>query len=290
MRNFKLITVKKLSFKYPKAKLNVLNDISFEIKKGEIFGFLGPSGAGKSTIQKIIIGVLRGFEGNINVMDKPIEQWDRSLYQHIGIQPELPNHFRKLTARENLEYFASLYAKNTNLIPVDTLLDKVNLLDAADLSINEFSKGMKQRLSLARALIHQPELLFLDEPTSGLDPVSSQMVKDILFDLKQKGVTIILNTHNMHIADQICDRVALIVDGNIATIEKPHELKIKHGKTSLTIEYIKDNKIELNEFDMHQLHDNQAFQSILKQYEIRTIHSKEASLEDVFIKLTGRNL
>ncbi|BCE03674.1 ABC transporter ATP-binding protein [Marinicellulosiphila megalodicopiae] len=285
-----MITIKNLTFRYPKAKVDVLNNINFNINKGEIFGFLGPSGAGKSTIQKIMIGLLKEFTGDVKVLGKPIQNWNRDLYQHIGIQPELPNHFKKLTARENLNYFATLYKKGEPIYSAEELLAKVNLLDAADLKISEFSKGMKQRLSLARALIHKPEVLFLDEPTSGLDPVSSQMVKDILFELKQNGSTIIMNTHNMAIADQVCDRVAFIVDGHVSTIEKPHELKIKHGSAALIVEYVNEHEIKFEEFSMVGLSDNTKFQTILKDLEVRTLHSREASLEDVFIKLTGRTL
>ncbi|MDE0076445.1 MAG: ABC transporter ATP-binding protein, partial [Caldilineaceae bacterium] len=202
-----MLSVENLSYTYP-GGAEAVRGIDFAIEKGEIFGFLGPSGAGKSTTQKVLIR-LRGFQGSITVLDRPLNQWDDSYYEQVGVAFELPNHYQKLTASENLSLFRSLYSGDT-LEPAQ-LLEMVGLEDDADTRLSQFSKGMQMRLNFVRSLIHKPDLLFLDEPTTGLDPVNGQKIKDILRQQKAEGRTIFLTTHDMTVADQICDRVAFIV-------------------------------------------------------------------------------
>ncbi|MEX1058698.1 MAG: ABC transporter ATP-binding protein, partial [Natronospirillum sp.] len=172
-----MIEVKELRFRYQTDAPEVLHGLSFAIQPGEVFGFLGPSGAGKSTTQNILIRLLKGYQGRIEVLGKPLPEWGNDLYEQVGVSFELPNHYLKLSARENLRYFAALYQANT--LPVEAVLESVGLLAAADQRVANFSKGMKNRLSVARALLHQPDLLFMDEPTSGLDPVSTKRIKEL---------------------------------------------------------------------------------------------------------------
>ncbi|MCB0029658.1 MAG: ABC transporter ATP-binding protein, partial [Anaerolineales bacterium] len=166
-----MITVRDLTFTYPGATQETLHGLNFKIAEQEIFGFLGPSGAGKSTTQNILIGLLPDYGGSLQVLGKEVSAWGQDYYEQLGVSFELPNHYLKLSARENLEHFRSLYGGQPHA--VDEVLAWVDLADDADKKVEEFSKGMKIRLNVARSLIHKPRLLFLDEPTSGLDPVNA---------------------------------------------------------------------------------------------------------------------
>ncbi|MDD5420273.1 MAG: ABC transporter ATP-binding protein, partial [Methanomicrobiaceae archaeon] len=200
-----MIRVSGLSFTYPGSPAPAIDGITFSVPKGEIFGFLGPNGSGKSTTQKIIIGLLKGYRGEVAVLGRDLAEWGPEYYERIGVCFELPNHYPKLTALENLHLFASFYEKETE-DPLE-LLRLVGLEDDAGKRVESFSKGMRMKLNLARSLLHDPEILFLDEPTSGLDPSSARAVKDIILEKKRKGNTIFLTTHNMEVADELCDTV-----------------------------------------------------------------------------------
>lgn len=280
-----MLSVSHLTFQYPRSQAKVLKDLTFSIDQGEVFGFLGPSGSGKSTTQQILYKQLTSFEGEVEVAGKPIQDWNRDFFQKIGVCFELPNHYLKLTARENLSYFSAFYDGETG--DIDEWLDKVGLLPDADKRVAEFSKGMKVRLNFIRAVIHQPELLFLDEPTSGLDPVNAKIIKDLIREEQQKGTTIFLTTHNMYDADQLCDRVALLHEGAMVAQDNPTHLKLQHGKSTVSVT-TKDGTEST--FDLMGLATNSAFQKILSADGIQTIHSQEATLEDVFIKITGEQL
>lgn len=287
-KNNLAIEVKNLEFTYPKSDKKAVNGVSFEIKKGEIFGFLGPNGAGKTTTQKIIIGLLKQYDGNVKVLGKDLKEWKTDLYNRIGVGFELPNHYQKLTALENLELFSSFYKAKTT--PPMDLLEKVELEKDANNRVGTFSKGMKSKLNFARSLLNDPEVLFLDEPTTGLDPVSARLIKDIILEKKKQNKAVFLTTHNMNDADLLCDRVGFIVDGRLVLIESPRELKIKHGKRIVKIEYLKEGDLLSKEFDLKNLADNKTFLTLLRNEKVQTIHTEEATLDDIFIKATGRQL
>ena len=283
-----MIEVKELNFRYGNSGKQAVREMNFEIKKGEIFGFLGPSGAGKTTVQRLIIGLLRNYKGQIQVMGKERKHWNKDFYENVGVAFDFPNLFLKLSAGENLQLIGSYYRnKETD---IKQLLDRVGLLPDMDTRTENFSKGMKMRLNFVRAILHQPDLLFLDEPTSGLDPVNARIIKDLITEQKQQGKTIFLTTHNMTVAEQLCDRVAFVNDGKIVVEDSPKNLMIQHGKRSLKVEYNIDNKLLEKEFELSRLGENSEFAYIVKSAEIKTMHTAEATLEDVFIKLTGRNL
>lgn len=283
-----MLDVQNLSYTYAGRSQRAVIDMNFSVRQGEIFGFLGPSGAGKSTTQRILIGLLKGYQGAVQVMGKDLRQWGADYYEHIGVSFELPNHYQKLTALENLEFFRSLYSGATE--DPRHLLELVGLSDDSNTRVSQFSKGMQMRLNVARALIHQPRLLFLDEPTSGMDPVNGRRIKDLIRHQKQEGCTVFLTTHNMTVADELCDRVAFIVDGQIAVIEAPRELKIQQGTRQVQVEYHVNGHCEHADFALDGLGDNHAFFDLLNHERIETIHTQEASLEDVFIQVTGRSL
>lgn len=283
-----MILVQNATFTYPGVERRAVDGISFEVERGEIFGFLGPSGAGKSTTQKILIGLLRGYEGEIEVLGKDLKAWGPDYYERIGVSFELPNHYQKLTALENLDFFRSLYSKETG--DPHELLAMVGLENDADTRVSRFSKGMQMRLTFVRALLNRPELIFLDEPTAGLDPVNGRKMKEIILHLKEEGHTIFLTTHDMAVADQLCDRVAFIVDGRIPVVDSPRELKIRDGERKVRVEYREDDQLEDSEFSLDGLGDDERFLDLLRGERIETIHTEEATLEDVFIGATGRRL
>ncbi|WP_243659042.1 ABC transporter ATP-binding protein [Tamaricihabitans halophyticus] len=263
--------------------------MDFSVGKGEIFGFLGPSGAGKSTTQKILIGLLDGYGGQASVWGSGPGEFGQDYYRKIGVSFELPNHYLKLSALENLNFFASLY-DGPAVEPME-LLRAVGLEDDAHTRVAKFSKGMQMRLVFIRALLHGPELLFLDEPTSGLDPTNARKVKDLILDQRAAGRTIFLTTHDMATADELCDRVAFVVDGTISALDSPKELKVARSQRMVRAEY-RDGGGSLlgSDFPLDGLADNADFLDVLRRQRLETLHSKEATLDDVFVETTGRSL
>ena len=284
-----VIAVSELTYTYPKTTEPAVRGMDFTVAPGEIFGFLGPSGAGKSTTQKLLIGLLRGHGGRMLVWGRDPLDWGSDYYQRIGVSFELPNHYLKLTGAENLQFFASLYDGATQ--DPRNLLEAVGLTEAADIRVGKYSKGMQMRLTFARALLNDPELIFLDEPTSGLDPVNARRVKDMVLELKDRGRTVFLTTHDMATADELCDRVAFVVDGRIVALDAPTELKIARSRRLVRVEYrAPEGTLQTAEFPMDGLADDADFHFVLRTHHVETIHSREASLDEVFVDVTGRSL
>ncbi len=280
-----MISVKNLSYQYNTKSDFAIKAISFSIAKGEIFGFLGPSGSGKSTTQKILFKLLIGYKGNVLIDNLEISNWDKRLYEKIGVGFELPNHYLKLSALENLNFFKNFYPKSHD--PME-LLDMVGLKQEAHKKVGDFSKGMKMRLNFIRSFLHDPEILFLDEPTSGLDPGNARIIKDIILDLKAQGKTIFITTHQMYDADELCDRVAFIVEGEIKALDSPASLKINHSNR--LVEVLLQNESQKRLFKLDGLGSNSEFLDLIRDNAIQTIHSKESTLEDIFIRVTGKTL
>lgn len=282
-----IFQVKDLIFKYKNNQDNVLKGLNFEINKGEIFGFLGPSGAGKSTTQKIIIKILEDYQGQILYKGKDLKGYDQNFFEDIGVSFEMPIHFSKMTAMENIDFFQNLYKKKND---VESLMKRVGLWEDRDKMVAEYSKGMKIRLNIVRALLNSPSMLFLDEPTNGLDPANSKILKDLIREFKEAGGTVFITSHIMSDIDQLCDRVAFIVNGEIKEIDSPRNLKIKYGNRRIKVEYNENNKVMTEIFSMDDLGNNKDFFKLLKEKDIETIHSGETTLEDIFIKVTGVTL
>ncbi len=281
-----MIEIKNLSFSYTKEPF--VRDINFSVKSGEIFGFLGPSGAGKSTIQKVLIGMLPNYNGSVKVNHVEVKQHDNRFYEDIGVDFEYPSLYEKLTARQNLDFFASLYSKDK--YDSEEMLSAVGLLRDADKKVSEFSKGMKSRLNFIKALIHKPNILFLDEPTSGLDPSNARQMKDLILQQKALGKTIILTTHNMEDAAELCDRVAFIVDGQIRAMDAPHRLIMQKGAKKLVYTYLEDNEEKKAECLIEATQKEERLQNLILQNRLLTIHSLEPNLGDIFMEITGRRL
>lgn len=283
-----MIRASDLTFTYPGAGSPAVRALDFEVEAGEIFGFLGPSGAGKSTTQNLLIGLLKGWQGQIDVLGRPLPQWGRGYYGQIGVSFELPNHYLKLSARENLEFFRAMYDGET--AEPEEVMSLVGLLDDIDKPVSAFSKGMKNRLTLARSLLNRPRLWFLDEPTAGLDPVNAVKVRDLVKARQAEGVTTVITTHDMLIADALCDRVAFIVDGQLAECDAPDTLKRRFGRREVVVAYGDDENPEEARFPLDGIADQDELFQILKQRRIVSLHSQETTLEDVFVQVTGKAL
>ncbi|OXS56969.1 ABC transporter ATP-binding protein [Cohnella sp. CIP 111063] len=283
-----MIQVKELKYTYPRKKQQTLRGLDFEIGAGEVFGFLGPSGAGKSTIQNILVGKLQNYEGAVHVFGQEMKKAGVDYYERIGVSFEFPNFYGRFTALENLNHFRSLY-RNRDAEPM-ALLESVGMSQAAHTKVEQFSKGMKMRLNYCRAVLNDPEILFLDEPTSGLDPVNTAMLKRLILQRKEAGTTVLITTHNMQAAEELCDRVAFIVDGEIKRIDTPHNLKLRGGERKVRVEYEGDQGRSSEDFALDGIGDDARFLELLRYRQIITMHTLEASMDQIFIDVTGRSL
>lgn len=280
-----MIKVENLQFSYTNKPF--LEDINFTVSKGEIFGFLGPSGAGKSTLQKVLIGLIRSYKGSAIVNGVESKKIDNTFYEKIGVDFEFPSLYEKLTARENLKYFGSLY--ENKLRNIDELLQCVGLQNDGDKKISDYSKGMKSRVNFIKALIHNPDILFLDEPTSGLDPSNSSDMKKMILEEKKKGKTIILTTHNMLDATELCDRVAFIVDGKVKALDTPHNLIMSKGASKIIYTYF-DNGERIGECLLDKISEDKLLRNLMEENRVLSIHSSEPTLNEIFLEVTGKVL
>jgi fluoroquinolone transport system ATP-binding protein len=283
-----MIEVRNLFHSYSRDDVYAVEDVSFSVDRGEILGFLGPSGAGKSTTQGVLSGLLELQKGEIYIdgeerSGKP----DKAFFNRIGVGFERPNVYKKLSGLDNLKFHATLYNRQTE-DPMK-ILEMVGLADEAKKKTGAYSKGMMQRIGFARSMINNPDIWFLDEPTMGLDPTTANSIKGIIRRKQDAGTTIFLTTHNMFVADELCDRVAFIVDGKIAALDTPKNLKLKYGQLSVAVEYAESGELKSETFDMTG-DSKSKLQALIGEKDVKTIHSGEPSLEEIFIKLTGRGL
>jgi len=283
-----MLEVSDLRYTYPGSQRPALEDVSFRIEKGEVFGFLGPNGAGKSTTQKILTGILQGYQGRVKVFGRDLGGLGPDYYNRIGVCFEFPNLYEKLTAEENLEFYRRFFGVPTEA-PQD-LLRMFNLPVGDKRTVGQFSKGMKMRLVLARSLLNKPSLWFLDEPTTGQDPQHSVKIREYVRDKKREGTTVFLTTHDMHVAEELCDRVAFIVDGRIVAVDAPRNLMVRGSRRSVRVEYRSGADRVSVEFDLDSPAGKAKFLETVRANDVETIHTLEPSLEDVFIKVTGRRL
>lgn len=283
-----MIRVAQLYHSYGRNDQYQVEDVSFEIDEGEIFGLLGPNGAGKSTTQKILTGLLPIQTGEAVIAGVDIRRASRQLFNQIGVSFEQPNVYKKLTGLENLAFFRGLYDVPT--ADPRELLERFGLGDAAGKKAGEYSKGMQQRLVLARSLTNNPRIWFLDEPTTGLDPTTAQSVKQLIRERRDAGTTIFLTTHDMHVAEELCDRVAFLNAGKIVAMDSPRSLKLQYGEKVVKVETRNNGTVETERIAIGDATARQRFYQLLESGRVETIHSLEASLEEIFIAVTGRGL
>ena len=272
-----MIVVKNVTKKF--GQKVALEEISFEVNKGEIFGFLGPSGSGKTTMIKILTGQLNADSGQTELLGKVSEKLTPADLEQIGLVSDTSGFYEKLSLYKNLQAYAKLYGKPN--ARVDEVLKQVDLYESKNLAAEKLSTGMKQRMFLARALINKPQVLFLDEPTSGLDPTTSKKIHELLLDLKEAGTTIFLTTHDMNEATLLCDRLSLLNRGHLIEYGTP---------ASIIQKYNHEKKVQLTFADetQRQITFEELGQTDLAQ--VVAIHSCEPTLEEIFIQLTGEKL
>lgn len=263
-----------------------LTDVSFSIQKGEIFGFLGPSGSGKTTTIKILTAQLQSDNGEATIFGKPaIAMQQSENRKQFGILTDNSGLYTRLSIEENLLLYSKLY--DVPQTAINEALEFVNLFSERKKKVSQLSKGMMQRVLLARAILHKPALLFLDEPTSALDPVNTAHIYKGLRALNELGTTIFLTTHDMQEAETLCDRVAFLNRGKIRAIGSPSDLKQQYGEKSMTVELTSGaiHTIENNGAqDAKRLHD------WMINNEVARIYSNEPTLGEIFMQITGSDL
>jgi len=262
--------------------VHAVDGISFAVAEGEIFGLLGHNGAGKTTTIRMLTGRTRPTAGRASIAGFDVVADLDQIKPIINLVFEDANLYERLTGRDNLTMFARLYG-----VPVsraDELLEMLDLTEAAKRRVKTYSTGMKQRLVIARALINSPKVLFLDEPTRGLDPASARELRELIVKLAAGGTTVVLTTHYMNEADELCDRVAFLKEGKIVALDSPQELKLKYGRRAAKV--LLDNREE-REIDLTSPADAQTLSNWMSQGRVMTLHSEEGTLEDVFINIAG---
>lgn len=280
------ISVDSISFAYGQTR--AVRDISFDVARGEILGFLGPNGAGKSTTIKMLTGQLAPQAGSIRILGMPVRGHSSEVHARIGVCFEEKNLYLQMSAEENLRFFASLFGIKRP--DIRGLLDRVELAGRAKDRVSSYSKGMRQRLMMARALINDPDVLILDEPTDGLDPVSSRAIRSIIEERAKAGTAVLLTTHDMNEADRLSDRVAFINEGTFHAVDTPENLKLTHGRRSVTVRVRVDGQIIERRVPIDGDSVGDGLRTAVQDGEIVTIHTEEATLEDIFVAMTGRRL
>ena len=272
-----MITVEKITKRF--GNKTALNQIQFNVDKGEIFGFLGPSGAGKTTLINILTGQLKADEGTTQLLGKDTKDLTPEDLARIGLVGDSSGYYEKLSLEKNLIVYAKIYGLPNSR--VDEVLEQVGLLESKKTIAEKLSTGMRQRMFLARALLNRPELLFLDEPTSGLDPMTSKKIHRLLEELKAAGTTIFLTTHDMVEATEMCDRISLLNQGDLVEIGTPRDIIQKYNKEKRVKVTFTDHSVKVMAFE--ELKDQDMTR-------VELIHSMEPTLEDIFIQLTGEKL
>lgn len=277
------VIVKNLSVCF--AKKQVLNHITFHVQEGEIFGLLGPSGAGKTTLVKVLTGQLQQSDGYAKLLGEDTKKLSGAKRRQIGTMMDNFGLYERLSVYDNLSFYADIY--HVSRTAIDKILKNIGLYEGQNIAVSKLSKGMKNRLSLARALMNNAKILFLDEPTAGLDPATSREIHDILLRQKEKGTTIFLTTHNMFEAENLCDHIALLSNGHIIESGKPTDICRKYN-------HLNKLRITLKNGETIILENTSASANTVKKYleneSMEAIHSTEPTLETVFIELTGKGL
>ena len=281
------IVAEELTYWY--GNLVAVDNVSFNVTEGEILGFLGPNGAGKTTTVKMLTGQLRPKAGKAVLLGIDAAKNVKKVQGQIGVCFEYTNLYEQMSAAENLILFARLFG--ISQFDAGALLTRVGLAGREKDRVDSYSKGMKQRLMVARSLVNQPRVLFLDEPTAGLDPTSAESIRNIILEERERGATIFLTTHDMMEADKLSDRVAFMNQGKIVALDTPHNLKQRYGKRALKAKVSSESgELEDREVILDAPETPNAVHELFTQEKVVTIHSEEASLEDIFIKITGRGL
>jgi ABC-2 type transport system ATP-binding protein len=274
--------------RYSYGRVRAVDGISFEVEPGEILGFLGPNGAGKSTTIKMLTGQLTPQGGTAKVLGSDVSRDSVEVQARIGVCFEEKNLYDNMSGEENLDFFASLFGIRD--YDAEGALRRVGLADRGKDRVKEYSKGMRQRLMMARALVNTPDVLFLDEPTEGLDPASARAIRSIIKEEAGRGVAVLLTTHDMHEADELSDKVAFINEGRIVAMDTPENLKLQYGERAVRVRVREAGRVKEEVVALDAVDAGERLKSAVAAEELMTIHTEEATLEHIFIQLTGRGL
>jgi len=280
------IVVDDVRFAY--GRHEAVRGISFSVARGEVLGFLGPNGAGKSTTIKMLIGQYRPSSGRICVLGHDVVREREAVQSRLGVVFEEKNLYSAMSGIENLRFFADLHGVRD--LDSQALLERVGLATRGRDRVSDYSKGMRQRLMIARALVNDPDVLVLDEPSDGLDPVSAQAIRAVIQAQAARGTAVLLTTHDMWEADALADRVAFINDGRIFALDTPEQLKLAHGSRSVRVRLRIDGAVVERTVAMDGPGSAEALAEASRGGELLTVHTEEATLEDVFVTMTGRGL
>jgi len=262
-----------------------IKDVSFNVKRGEIFGLLGPSGSGKTTTIKILTGELGQTAGLVTVLGVDSKRFGTSDFKSkIGILSDNSSLYERLTVYDNLKLFCKLY--NAPLKQIDVTLREVNLHDASSKTVSKLSKGMKQRVLLAKALMHNPDLVFLDEPTSALDPGNMSHIHRGLQKLNEAGTTIFLSTHNMEEATALCDRVAFLNNGKLQELDSPDALRYKYSTHAFHVETFTGERLVIE----NEPENANRIKELIANGNVKAMHTDNPTLGQIFLKVTGKEL
>lgn len=279
--------IQAIGLEYAYGDHRAVAGVDVVVQSGEILGFLGPNGAGKSTTIKMITGQLRPDAGSVRVLGIDLSS-DRDRAQaHMGVAFEEKNLYDSMSGRENLRFFGRLFGRKD--VDVDGLLRRVDLADRGDDRVKGYSKGMRQRLMMARALVNDPDVLVLDEPTDGLDPVSARAIRGVIREEADRGAAVLLTTHDMHEADVLSDRVAFINEGVILAEDAPEALKLAHGSRSVRVKVRRGGEVVTETIPLDGDGNTERLVAALSG-EVITVHTEEATLEDIFVAFAGRGL
>jgi len=274
---------------YQYGDLVAVDHISFNVPEREIISFLGPNGAGKTTTVRMLTGQIKPKSGRAMLLGMEVSKNTEKVQGEIGVCFEMPNLYEQMSALENLKLFAQLF--NVKDFDSEALLKRVGLAGREKDRVETYSRGMKQRLMVARSMVNQPRILFLDEPTAGLDPTSSEAIREIIWQERERGATVFLTTHDMMEADKLSDRVVFMNNGKIVALDTPYNLKQQYGKRALKAKILSaDGALEDREIVLDTQETPSAVNKLFAEEKVVTIHSEEATLEDIFIKITGRGL
>ena len=284
--NARAIAVDGIRFSY--GDTPAVDDVSFSVAPGEILGFLGPNGAGKSTTIKMLTGQLSPESGSIAMLGMAMPEQREQIQERLGVCFEEKNLYLSMTGRENLAFFAKLFEVKD--FDPEPMMERVGLATRLDDRVSEYSKGMRQRLMMARALVNQPDILLLDEPTDGLDPVSAIAIRTLIQQEADRGAAVLLTTHDMHEADTLSNRVAFINQGSILTIDTPENLKLEHGTRSVRIRTRRGDAVDEQVIPLDETGSGDRIRDAVSDEDLMTIHTEEATLEDIFVEYAGRGL
>jgi ABC-2 type transport system ATP-binding protein len=265
-----------------------VDDVSFSVARGEILGFLGPNGAGKSTTIKMLTGQLKPAAGTVEMLGMAMPRQREAIQGRLGVCFEEKNLYLSMTGRENLAFFAKLFGVKE--FEAEPMMERVGLSARLDDRVSEYSKGMRQRLMMARALVNTPDVLLLDEPTDGLDPVSALAIRDLIRKEAERGAAVLLTTHDMHEADTLSNRVAFINQGSILTIDTPERLKLLHGQRSVRVRTRHGDGVDEQVIPLDEASSGDLIREAVSNKDFMTIHTEEATLEDIFVEYAGRGL